>query len=350
MDTQNKWFAMSRKTDAEGKQSTEAEISIDDNIGGWGITAKDFIDELTALGDVETINLRVQSGGGSIVEGNSIYNALKRHSARIVTHIDSMAASMGSVIAMAGDEVHMAANGLFMIHNPWTGSIGDAEQLRADADLLDKMGNNIRNSYDRSNLSAEELQSAMDATTYYTAEEALEAGFIDTIEGANLAAASIGDMETLKDFASVPQAKIDGIKIECQARQIESLNAKLKDRDGQVEALDAKAIELADDIKARELIIAENDQTIETMKSEHADAIVKATEQTSQAIADKAAELMAEAGHPPIPDEPNANQIEPSSNQMTEKEFWDEYRAFDERGDLAGKNTFYNENKHVLGK
>ena len=351
MDTQNKWFAMSRKTDAEGAQSTEAEISIDDNIGGWGITAKDFIDELTALGDVETINLRVQSGGGSIVEGNAIYNALKRHSAKVITHIDSMAASMGSVIAMAGDEVHMAANGLFMIHNPWTMSAGDAEQLRKDADLLDKMENNIRNAYARSNLSVEELDAAMDATTYYTAEEALEAGFIDTIEGANLAAASIGDMETLKDFASVPQAKIDGIKIECQARQIESLNAKLKDRDGQIEALDAKAIELATDIEARDAIIAANDQTIETMKSEHADALVKATEQTAQAISDKAAELLAESGTPPIQVEPEAHKGEEGSNgKMTEEQFWAEYRDYDKRGDYEGKNTFYAENKHILGQ
>ena len=350
MTTQNKWFAMDRKTDAEGNQSTEAEIYIYDSIGGFGISANEFIDELKGLGDVETINLRIASGGGSIVEGNTIFNALKRHSAKVVTHVDSLAASMASVIAMAGDEIHMAANALLMIHNPWTMSMGGAEQLRKDADLLDKMENNIRNAYDRSNLSVEELDAAMDATTYYTAEEALEAGFIDTIEGANLAAASIGDMETLKDFASVPPAKIDGIKIECQARQIESLNAKLEDRDGQIEALDAKAIELAGELDAEREQAKANDELFEQFKLDAESNLEKAKEQTKQAITDKAAELMAEAGHPAIPDEPNANEIEPSSNQMTEKEFWDEYRAFDERGDLAGKNTFYAENKHVLGK
>ena len=126
MSTENKWFAMSRKTDAEGKQSSEAEISINDNIGGWGITANDFIADMKDLGDVDTINVRISSGGGSIVEGNAIFNALKRHPAKIVTHIDSIAASMASVIAMAGDEVRMAANALFMIHNPWTASIGGA--------------------------------------------------------------------------------------------------------------------------------------------------------------------------------------------------------------------------------
>ena len=345
METNQKtWFAMSRKTDAEGAKSTEAEISIDDNIGGWGITAKNFIDDLTALGDVETINLRVQSGGGSIVEGNSIYNALKRHSARIVTHIDSMAASMGSVIAMAGDEVHMAANGLFMIHNPWTGSIGDAEQLRADADLLDKMGNNIRNSYDRSNLSAEELQAAMDATTYYTAEEALEAGFIDSIEDANLAAASIGDMETIKDFEALPQGKIDAIKMECQAKQIESLNAKLEDRNEQIEKLDAKAIKLADDIEARDMIIASNDQTIETMKTDHTEAIARAEEKTAQMVADHAAELLAADGTPPIETAPEGKPQEPHASKMTSDEFWKEYNS----QPVDEQNAWYAENSHLI--
>ena len=142
---------MDRKTDAEGNQSTEAEISIYDSIGGFGVSANEFIDELKGLGDVETINLRIASGGGSIVEGNTIFNALKRHSAKVVTHVDSLAASMASVIAMAGDEIHMAANALLMIHNPWTMSMGGAEQLRKDADLLDKMEANIRTSYARSN-------------------------------------------------------------------------------------------------------------------------------------------------------------------------------------------------------
>ena len=216
------WFAMSQT-----EETGEAEISIYDNIGGFGITANEFIDELKALGDVSTINLRIASGGGSIVEGNTIFNALKRHEARVVTHIDSLAASMASVIAMAGDEVRMAENALLMIHNPWTMSMGGAEQLRKDADLLDKMEANIRTAYSRSNLSVEEIDAAMEEETYYTAAEALELGFIDAIDGANPAAASIADMETIQEFNKLPQAKLDAIKIDCQARQIEALENKL---------------------------------------------------------------------------------------------------------------------------
>jgi len=344
MSTQNKWFDMSRPQNAEGEPSTEAEISIYDQIGGWGVTANDFIDQLKELGDVDTINLRIASGGGSIVEGNTIFNALKRHGAKVVTHIDSLAASMASVIAMAGDEIRMAENALLMIHNPWTMSMGGAEQLRKDADLLDKMETNIRASYGRSNLSAEELDGAMEAETYYTAAEALELGFIDQIEGANLAAASIGDMETLKAFASIPQAKIDGIKMECQAKQIEVLQARIEERDGEIECRDQQLL-----IATTALTKANESHT--KLIEDHADALAKATEHTAQQVADKAAELLAESGTPPIQTEPEAHKGEEGSNgKMTEEQFWAEYRDFDKRGDYEGKNTFYEENKHVLGQ
>ena len=115
MSIENKWFAMSPSNPSEDKPSS-AEISIYDQIGGFGVSANDFIDELKELGDVEQINLRISSGGGSIVEGNTIFNALKRHGAKVITHVDSLAASMASVIAMAGDEIHMAENALLMIH------------------------------------------------------------------------------------------------------------------------------------------------------------------------------------------------------------------------------------------
>ena len=339
---QNKWFDMSRPENAEGEKSSEAEISIYDQIGGWGVTANDFIAQLKELGDVSTINLRIASGGGSIVEGNTIFNALKRHEAKVITHIDSLAASMASVIAMAGDEIHMAANALLMIHNPWTMSMGGAEQLRKDADLLDKMEANIRTSYARSTLSAEELDAAMEAETYYTAEEAKEFGFIDEIDGANLAAASIGDMETIKGFNALPQAKLDAIKIECQAKQIESLNAKLNDRAEQIETLDAalvKANESEEVAKGLLEIKADEDQ-IETLNTKHADALVEATEQTAQAIADKAAELLAESGTPPVED-----VIEPeASGKMTEKDFWEQYNA----KPIEEQNQFYADNHHLI--
>ena len=334
MTTKNKWFAMDRKTNAEGVKSTDAEISIYDSIGGFGISANEFIDELKNLGDVETINVRIASGGGSIVEGNTIYNALKRHSAKIVTHIDSLAASMASVIAMAGDEIHMASNALLMIHNPWTMSMGGAEQLRKDADLLDKMENNINGSYARSKLSAEELDAAMEETTYYTAQEALDAGFIDVISDANLAAASIGDMESLKAFASIPQAKIDGIKIECQARQIEASNAQIEKLTGEIE-LHSEAVAL---IKNES---TEAKAEVETLKAEHIEALATATEQTAQAISDKAAEILAESGTPALEE---VVAVEDAKSKMTENDFWKHYNSLP----VSEQNAWYAENKKLI--
>lgn len=352
MATENKWFAMSRTTDAEGAKSSDAEISIYDNIGGFGISANEFIAELDSLGeDVETINLRIASGGGSIVEGNTIYNALKRHGARVVTHIDSLAASMASVIAMAGDEVRMAENALLMIHNPWTVSMGGADQLRKDADLLDKMEANIRNSYARSNLSAEELDAAMEAETYYTAEEAKEAGFIDEIDNANLAAASIGDMETLKEFNAIPQAKIDAIKMECLERQVDSLNAKLEDREGQIADLNEAVNGLREDIQIAENATKAAEDANAKLIDDHKAEIEKAKEIRDGEIESKLAEALAEIGHDPIPETPQENgstDKTDNSSQMTEDQFWAEYKRIGETEGHEAKNQFYQENKHVL--
>ena len=343
MSTENKWFAMSRKTDAEGKASSGAEISINDNIGGWGITANDFIADLKALGDVDTIDVRISSGGGSIVEGNAIFNALKRHPANIVTHIDSLAASMASVIAMAGDEIRMAANGLFMIHNPWTMSAGGADQLRKDADLLDKMQVNIRNSYERSNLDSEALDAAMDAETFYTAEEALEAGFIDSIGDANLAAASIGDMETTLEY-KIPQAKIDSMMVGVLTKMLKESNAKIEERDGELEC-SAEALVIANSAILQDAeIIKDLNADAETRKAEHVTALATATEQTQKAISAKAADLLAESGTTAIEDKPEGDHIEPSASKMSEEDFWKEYNS----QPVAEQNAWYAENINLI--
>lgn len=328
---------MSREKNEAGEPAKTAEVSIYDQIGGFGISANEFIAELKELDGVDTIDLRIASGGGSIVDGNTIYNALKRHSAKVVTHIDSLAASMASVIAMAGDEIRMAENALLMIHNPWTMSMGGAEQLRKDADLLDKMEANIRSSYSRSNKTPEEIDALMDAETYFTAEEALEAGFIDSIEGANLAAASITEMENGKN---VPQAKIDAVKIECQKKQIEKFQSKISDLCNRVNELVEQNEKLEINIDALNQARA---KAIETHEAE----LEKAKEQTRQAITAKAAEILAESGTPAVAVEPSPSA---NSDKMTEEQFWEKYNQFTKNGDFEGKNEFYAEHKHVIGQ
>ena len=129
----NSWFRMQA-----GHQS-DADIYIYDEIGFWGVTAKQFISDLNALGDITHINLHINSPGGDVFEGIAIFNALKTHGASITVYVDGVAASMASVIAMVGNPVIMPENTFMMIHKPFGFTGGDAEGMRTYADLLDKV-------------------------------------------------------------------------------------------------------------------------------------------------------------------------------------------------------------------
>ena len=164
-------------------QGDRAEILIYDDIGAGffgGISAKDFADELAGIGDVEEINVRINSPGGSVFDGFAIYNSLKRLDAKIIVDIDGMALSIASVIAMVGDEIRMADNAMMMVHNPFTVVAGTSKELRETADVLDSMRDNIAQTYsERSKLSTDEAITAMDAETWYTAQEAVDVGLAD---------------------------------------------------------------------------------------------------------------------------------------------------------------------------
>lgn len=160
----------------------EAEVLIYDEIGFWGILASDFKRQLAQLGDVNTIHVRINSPGGSVFDGIAIYNALREHPAKVITHVDSLAASIASVIALAGDEVKIAKNAYLMIHDPWTITIGNAEQLRKDAGLLDKFAQTILDVYTaKSSEKPDEFKQLMKEETWLTADEALELGLVDEV-------------------------------------------------------------------------------------------------------------------------------------------------------------------------
>lgn len=188
----------------ESKSSEEAEIYLYDEISVWGVSAEGFVRDLKAL-DVSTIRLRINSPGGDAFDGNAMYNALRDHPAKIIVHIDGLAASMASEIAMAGDEVHMAENAFFMIHNPWVVLMGDSRDLRKAADLLDKIGKNMVTAYERkTGKSRAMIQEWLDEETWFDAQEAKTAGFVDVVE-------SEGDVGALWDpevygFVNAPAA------------------------------------------------------------------------------------------------------------------------------------------------
>lgn len=227
-----KWYEMK----AKGNQT--ADIQIYDEIGIWGITAKDFANDLKALGsDIKVLNVSLNSPGGSVIDGNAIYNSLVNHKARVNVSIDSVALSMGSVIAMAGDFIFMAENALMMIHNPFGMAMGDSDELRKTADVMDKMKNSLIKAYTRkTGKDAEELSALMDAETWMDADEALEAGFVDEITAAAEIAASF-DLSKF-DFKNTPK---DFAKVE---------NQSILDDDKTLADKEAKAIADADTMLA----------------------------------------------------------------------------------------------------
>jgi len=159
-----------------------ARIAIDGPIGYWDISARDFREALDSLGEVDEIEVIVNSPGGSVGAGVAIYSALKRHSARIITSIEGYALSMGSVIAMAGDVVQMSSASVFMIHDPWSMAMGSAEEMRKEAEVLDVHKQALVNAYSlRAGVTEEAAAELMTAETWMDSNRALELGFIDSV-------------------------------------------------------------------------------------------------------------------------------------------------------------------------
>jgi ATP-dependent protease ClpP protease subunit len=161
--------------------TSTATVHIYDEIGYWGITAQDFVAELGRVNAVN-IDLHISSPGGEIFDGIAIYNCLRGHAAKVTTYVDSLAASIASVIAMAGDEIVMAPHSQLMIHDGSGLSIGNAADMREMAELLDRQSDNIAAVYaDRAGGTAEEWRGRMRAETWFTAEEAVDAGLADRV-------------------------------------------------------------------------------------------------------------------------------------------------------------------------
>ena len=148
----------------------------------WGdeVTPKNFRDELNSCdGDIE---IYINSPGGDVFAASQIYTMLMEYKGNVTVKIDGLAASAASVIAMAGTTTAMSPTSTIMIHNPFTGTIGDAEEMRACAEFLDEIKESIINAYElKTGLSREKISDLMNAETYMNAKKALELGFCDKI-------------------------------------------------------------------------------------------------------------------------------------------------------------------------
>jgi len=176
-----KWYSITNKAD-------KAEIWIYEMIGedfwtGGGVTAKNFQKELSEI-KASQIDLHINSPGGQVNDGITIYNLLKQHPANITTYIDGWVGSIATIVALAGSKIFMAENGMWIVHNPSGVVMGNANDMRTMADVLDKVGETLIGTYvSKTKKTEAEIKAVMDTETWMTADEAKEFGFVDEISG-----------------------------------------------------------------------------------------------------------------------------------------------------------------------
>lgn len=182
-----------------------AEIAIFDEIGGWGISARQFAQELSSYRDISLIKLYIHSPGGDVFEGMAIYNLLRNHPARVEGEVLGLAASMASVIAMACDVLIMPENAMMMIHRPWGIQGGDADSMRRYAELLDKVEDTLVSAYTtKTGLTADAIKTMLAAETWLTGAEAVEQGFADQLAQPLQMAASLTS-KRIEEFDHMPE-------------------------------------------------------------------------------------------------------------------------------------------------
>lgn len=244
-----KWYEIKARAN-----NTTAEILLYEEIGSWGVSAKQFRGDLEDLGNVSDIEVRINSPGGSVFDGAAIFNLLKQHDAKVTVFIDGLAASIASVIAMAGDEIIMAENALMMIHDPWSLAIGNAADFRREADFLDKVKDTLVTTYEtRTGMDRDEIAALLTDETWLDAEEAVEFGFADRTVEARLEAARIRRHVDPEKFDKLPaalahdtrpaeegnrQPKDKGEKVMSETKT-EAVDLEKIKRDGAAEALAA---------------------------------------------------------------------------------------------------------------
>jgi ATP-dependent protease ClpP protease subunit len=180
-ETPRQWYEVIR---AEASGTAVIRIFGDIGESWWGdsVSAAQFATDLDALGSVSTLEIRLNSPGGDMFDGVAIYNTLRTHQARKIMYVDGLAASAASVIAMAADELVMGTGTQLMIHNAWAFVVGDAEDMRKQASVMDGLNESMATIYaDRAGGDSATWRSAMAEETWYGAQEAVDAGLADRV-------------------------------------------------------------------------------------------------------------------------------------------------------------------------
>jgi ATP-dependent protease ClpP protease subunit len=169
----------------DNKASASSDVYIYDEIGYWGVTAQDFVDDLKSVKS-KAITVHINSPGGEVWDGLAIYDALKNHPADVTVRITALAASAASFIAMAGDKVIIGNNAQMMIHDAMAVAVGNPSDMRSMAELLDRQSDNIADIYARrAGGTADEWRTRMSANgadgTWYFGQEAVDIGLADEV-------------------------------------------------------------------------------------------------------------------------------------------------------------------------
>jgi ATP-dependent protease ClpP protease subunit len=266
--------------------------------------------EVTASADgaVDTLEIEIHSAGGSVFDGYRIYNSMRELSARgvkVTAKINTMAASMASVIAMAADRIQIASNGRIMIHDASAGQHGNAEQLRKTADMLDEISDDIAAIYaERTGKDKDDIRKMMLAETWIKASDAIEMGFAD----------EIFDTKT-KTMSILDKFKPDAALVE----KVSGLETSLADAENQITEISAQLVEAQNDLANAISELTEAKNSYSTLTAEHdaaSEALIKAQterdalaseiEVVKSSAASKAAEILASAGVPALENVDNA--------------------------------------------
>jgi ATP-dependent protease ClpP protease subunit len=196
-DIRGRWTEAAARLEAKAKPQ-DNELLIYDQIGEDWFTGKGILP-----GDIhawlkdrasDDITVRINSPGGSVFDGNAIHNALKRHEGQVTVIVDGIAASIASIVAMAGDEIVMEANAMMMVHDPHSFCIGTAEDMLREAEVLDTVKGTLVETYTARTGQAEKaVEALMSNSTWLTAKDAMAKGFCDRVEEAKTAASEPAD-------------------------------------------------------------------------------------------------------------------------------------------------------------
>ena len=312
---------------------------------------------------LESVDVEINSPGGSVMEGQRIFNALKGISARgveVVTTVNGLAASMGSVILMAGDQRKMTAGSRIMIHDASVMAYGNADDLRKQSNLLESISSEIASIYsERTNGTQDEMRALMKDETWMDTAQAKELGFVDSIIKNGKESANNNSNQSTTNKQSMFNKDKD------LTAKLEASQAEVTEHEATITRREAEAVTLSEDLSASIVLVGEHEATIKdlTAKLEASESIAvtataelaetaaqveakgaeieQAKEVTDEAVAVKAAELVQVSAHAPV-----ADIGEDVENKISSDEFWAEYKQVGEEQGLDAKNVWYAENKH----